>query len=332
MDRVMPVFAGDLTEFALPAVLRVLSDNGKTGLLEVVTDDRPGGIEFVDGGIRAATVDRRRTGLARRLLGMGRLSVTTLLEVLEADGPLGGDARLAELLVRGAHLPAGEVAAALRDHTVDAVLQLTRATAGSFRFRADATAEPSTAELSLSAAEVLEEAGRRQRVISALSSADLRPMSVLRVVAGAGEVPVTISTSAWRLLALLDGKRTVADLLDITGGAMEDTYQQLAELLDAGITTTDAATTTQAMLDDHQRLAALERAWGIDVRTGDAAPSPAGRRAAAEVAEAPAPAVTERTATITSLASRDRQRRTQAGPAFDEVTLRRFIAGVEALA
>jgi hypothetical protein len=334
MGRVMPVFAGDLTEFALSAVLRVLSDNAKTGLLEVVTDDRPGGVEFVDGGIRAATVDRRRTGLARRLLGMGRLNATTLLEVLEADGPLGGDARLAELLVRGAHLPAGEVAAVLRDHTIDGVLQLTRATAGSFRFRADDAAERTTAELTLSAAEVLEEAGRRQQVIAALSSAHLRPMSVLRVVAGAGEVPVTISTSAWRLLALLDGKRTVADLLDITGGAMEDTYQQLAELLDAGITTTDAATTTQAMLDDHQRLTALERAWGIDVRTDDAAPSPVGPRAATEVAVAvaPAPGVTERTATITSLSSRDRQRRAQAGPAFDEVTLRRFVAGVEALA
>lgn len=328
------VFAGDLTEFALPAVLRVLADNAKTGVLEVVTDDRPGGVEFVDGGIRAATVDRRRTGLARRLLGRGRLNVTTLLEVLEADGPLGGDARLAELLVRGAHLPAGEVAAALRDHTIDAVLQLTRATSGSFRLRSEPVSEPTPVELGLSAAEVLEEAGRRQRVIAAMSSADLRPMSILRVVAEAGEVPVTISTSAWRLLALLDGKRTVADLLDITGGAMEDTYQQLAELLDAGVTRADKATTTQALLEDHQRLTALERAWGTEVHTADTAPSRAGGRAAAAVGAAVVPAreSVERTATITRLSSRDPQRSAPAAPDFDELTLRRLVAGVEALA
>lgn len=326
------MFAGDLTEFALPAVLRVLADNAKTGLLEVVTDERPGGIDFVEGGIRAATVDRRRTGLARRLLGTGRLDVTTLLKVLEADGPLGGDARLAELLVAGGHLPAGEVAAALREHTIDAVLQMVRATAGSFRFRAGAVPADAPATITLSATEVLEEAARRQGVIAALSSGDLRPTSVLRVVAGAAELPVTISASAWRLLALLDGKRTVADLLDITGGGIEDTYQQLAELLDARVTQADAATTTQAMLEDHQRLTALERAWGTDVGTSEAAPATSTAATSAAATATAQPAATERTATITSLASREAQRRFPSAPPVDERTLRRLIAGVEALA
>ena len=325
------VFAGDLTEFALPAVLRVLADNAKTGVLEVVTDDRPGGVELVDGGIRSASVDRRRAGLARRLLGMGSLDITELLEVLEADGPLGGDARLADLLIGDAHLPADEVTAALREHTIDAVLQMSRATRGSFHFRADPSLADTPTDLILPAAEVLDEVARREHAIVVLTSADLAPSSVLRVVAGAAEVPVTISGSAWRLLALLDGERTVADLLEITGGGMEDTYQQLAELLDAGVAAADVATTTQGLLEDHHRLAELERRWSSEVRSDAASPA-GGPGTTHALATAFGPSVTERTATITSLASRDPQRRVPAGPAVDERTLRRLLAGVEALA
>ena|GEM_PF-4245008 len=330
------MFAGDLTEFALPAVVRVLAGNGKTGLLEVVTDGRPGGIELIDGAVRAATVDRRRAALARRLLGQGSLDITTLLEVLEADGPLGGDARLAELLMGGELLPPDKVAAALKDQTIDAMLQLTRATAGTFHFRADAVMPGAPAELMLSADEVLAEVDRRQSTIATLSSARLRPRSVLRVVAGGAEVPVTLSGSAWRLLALLDGQRTVADLLDITGGGLEDSYQQLAELLDARVTSADGTTSTQAQLEDHQRLTALERAWGTVVSGEGIDPLPSARPSASggmsvAVTAPVAASEPERTATITSLASRG-PRRASLGAAFDEHTLRRLVAGVEALA
>lgn len=327
----MAVFAGDLNDFALPAVLRVLSDNAKTGLLEVLTDDRPGGVELVDGRVRTASADRRRAGLARRLLGTGALDASTLLSVLEAEGPLAADHRVVEQLVRDSHLDAGDVAAALREHTIDAVLQMVRAAAGIFHFRPRPAHVGAPATLNLPVAELMEEVVRRQRAIEALTSAELPPTAVVVVAAPPAEAPVVLSPGGWQLLALLDGRRSIAELLEITPTGTEDTYRDLAELLDAGVATADPAAPTRAVLHDQQRLTDLERTWATEVAwDGASAPTraPAGPQVADEAASSLAG---ERTATITSLSSRDPKRRAEAGPGFDERTLRRLVTGVETL-
>ncbi len=328
----MTVFAGDLTDFTLPAVLRVLAENAKTGLLEVVTDDRPGGIELLEGRIRAATVDRRRAGLARRLLGAGVLDAATLFGVLESEGALMGDHRLAEQLVRGAHLDPGDVAAALREQTIDAVLRMVRAAGGSFHFRPRRVPDGAPAALTLSTAEVVEDVAGRQRAIGELASAALPSTAVVVVAVPPAEVPVALTAGGWRLLALLDGRRSVADLLEIASTGVEDTYRHLAELLDAGVATADPWNVSRAVLED-QRLVDLERRWAAELSSdGVGMPTPSPGPAAPSSAEvAAAPLVRERTATITSLSSRDPQRRTEAGPGVDEGTLRRLLAGVEAL-
>lgn len=331
----MAVFAGDLTDFALPAVLRVLADNARTGLLEVVTDGRPGGIELVDGRLCTASADRRQAGLARRLLATGALDVSTLLSVLEAEGPLVGDHHLAGQLVRGAHLDVGDVAGALREHTIDAVLQMVQSTDGSFHLRPRpvAESESATALLSLSATEVVDEVARRQRTIEARSSAELPLTAVMSVVAPPAGEPVDVSAGAWGLLAMLDGRRTLAELLQLTSTGVEDTYRHLAELLDAGVATADPHASMRTWLEDQQRLADLERRWASAPGADEAGPpsSPDGPAAGRTAKAAPAPVGHERTATITSLSSRERQRHADITEDLDERTLRRLVAAVEAL-
>ncbi len=331
----MAVFAGDLTDFALPAVLRVLADNAKTGLLEIVTDDRPGGIELVDGRLRTASADRRRAGFAHRLLGTAGMDASTLRSVLATEGPSAGDHHLAEQLVRGAHLDAAEVAALLREHTIDAVLQMVRSGQGSFHFRPrrEAEGESAAVVLRLPAAEVVEEVTRRQRVIETLTSADVPLSAVLTIDTPPSEEPVHLSAGAWRLLAMLDGRRSLGELLEIAGTGVQDTYRQLAELLDAGVVTADPAAPTRASLEEHRRLSELERRWASEL-DGDGAGAPGSPDGPVEpgaAAAAPAAVGHERTATITSLSSRERQRHADTAHGIDERTLRRLIAGVEAL-
>ncbi len=346
----MPVFAGELTEFALPAVLHVLADNAKTGLLEVVTAGRRGGVELVDGDVRAASVDRRRVGLARRLLASRVLDATILLEVLEAQGPFTGEHHLADQLVRGGYLQADVAAAALREHTIDAVLQMVRSTEGSFHLRSRRVPDDAALVGTLPAAEVIDEVARRQRRIDGLTSADLPLHAAVAVVAPSTAAPsaaapsaegplaeasVAISAGAWRLLALLDGRCRLAELFDRSGLGVETTYRHLAELLDAGVVTDDPAAATPGARDGQRLLDDLEERWAGSERgpdETDPSRSSAGSTAPSTPAPVAGPVGRERTATVTELASRGRQQhRAVSSVGIDEDTLRRLLEGVEAL-
>ena len=265
----MGMLTGDLTLFPLPDVLRLLATTSKTGALDVLTDAGQGRLEVVEGRLRAATADRYRAGLARRLLGGGALDADTLLELHGDAGSLLSDRELAERLVDGAHLPSGQVAEALREHTIDAVLELVRSQEGSFRFEGLQPPSTDAAALAMPVDELLEEVERRDRAMDELETASVPSTAVVTVVVPDDE-HVAVSGDGWQLLSVIDGHRTVADLVELRGCGAYDTLRRLAELLQAGVVATvdrRGGTPVQRIVDGHEALSQLE------IRAGSPAPA-----------------------------------------------------------
>ena len=256
----MGMLAGDLNLFPLPDVLRLLATTSKTGALDVLTDAGQGRIEVVEGRLRAATADRYRAGLARRLLGAGAVDAATLLELHEGATTLLTDRQLAERLVDDGHLGPDLVSEALREHTVDAVLELVRAAEGSFRFEGLEPPATDVAALAIQVDELLEEVERRHRAMDELETASLPPTAVVTVVVPDDE-EVAVSADGWQLLGLIDGDRTVADLVELRGCGAYDTLRRLATLFQSGVVATvdrRGGTPVQRIVDGHESLSRLE--------------------------------------------------------------------------
>jgi len=282
-EEMMGMLTGDLTLFPLPDVLRLLATTSKSGALDVLTDAGQGRLEVVEGRLHAATADRYRAGLARRLLGGGALDADTLLELHGDAGSLLSDRELAERLVEGAHLASGQVAEALREHTIDAVLELVRAQEGSFRFEGLEPPASDAAALAMPVDELLEEVERRDRAMDELETASVPSTAVVTVVVPDDE-QVAVSGDGWQLLGFIDGHRTVADLVELRGCGAYDTLRRLAELLQAGVVATvdrRGGTPAQRIVDGHAALSQLE--------TRAATPAPAAADRATPPVPVPAP-------------------------------------------
>lgn len=344
----MSVLEGDLTDFQLPDVLRLLSFTSKTGRLTLEDGTTRGRIDLVDGRVRDASADASRVPIARRLLGVGLGRIEQVVAAFEANGTeLPTDLELARHL---AGTPDADVAAlseVAREQTLDAVFDLLRWSSGAFKFEpGDATPRgPSALDLAVTVDDLLAETSRRLEEWSSLAdtTGDLAAIVSVRRPAGDDRVEVALTPDGWTLLSLVDGRRTLADLVALTGQGEYRTRCTVRSLLDEGVLAvgdTGDAGPVERLLRDHATLSGVERR-----HRGSAAPVDAGATAAtADAATDPqsaaprtgAPAPTPRvapapTAEVRKLRTRVRGDRLETDPNVDEDLVSRLIEGVEGL-
>jgi hypothetical protein len=262
------VLEGDLTDFTLPDVLRLLAFTSKTGRLTLDDGVRRGRVELLDGRVRDASADAARLPLARRILGAGLVDGADVLAMLDGRDQLPTDLELARALVEAGTADVGTLAHLLREQTVDAAFDLLRWSTGAFRFAAnpDAAATTGVLELSVPVDELLEEATARLESWTALAdrTGDLDGVvTIARPDRGAGErAEVALPPDGWGLLALVDGHRTLADLVALSGQGEFRTRQSLSALLDEGVVRVgrgQEAGPLERLLRDQAALAERER-------------------------------------------------------------------------
>jgi hypothetical protein len=361
------VLEGDLTDFTLPDVLRLLSFTSKTGRLQLVGGDRDGRVDLADGRVRDASADAQRLPLARRALGAGLVDGDTLVAALGSFERLPSDLELARALVTDHAVDAGALAELLREQTYDATFDLLRWTSGSFRFSVDrgGSSDDPVLDLAVPVDELLAETDRRLASWPALAerTGDLGAAVSVRRPRSGGEV--SLSPEGWTLLSLVDGRRTVGDLVALAGQGEQRTRQALADLLEAGVVEVGAAGGSgpiDRLLRDHAALADRERALtggtevsepasvaeveleiteevpaGLEV-AADPAPAdlvPADVEASADVAvpddEPDAVAEPQPIGASRGLRTQVRTDRLRTDPTVDEELVTRLIDGVEGL-
>jgi hypothetical protein len=270
------VLEGNLDDFTLPDILRLLAFTSKSGRLAIHREGTAGRIDLADGRVREASADADHLSIARRLLGVGLVSVGDLEPVLQDRDELPTDLELARDLVDAGTLESGTLAEVLREQTVDAVFDLLRWTEGNFRFDGGApdTSDGQVLDLAVPVDEVLTDATSRLEAWPAVAERTGDGDAVVTISRPAGErAQVSLPPDGWSLLSLVDGRRTVAELARLSGQGEFRTRRTLVALLDEGVVSvgdTDGPGHVERLLAEHDRLAALETELGAP-----AAPRPA---------------------------------------------------------
>jgi hypothetical protein len=265
---------GSLEAFSLPDIFQLLSFTKKTGALRL---ERPGGagvVYFTTGAVTGASSDVARQALARRLVGAGLVDDDALAAAVAA-------ARTGGVGLSAALKQAGAVEeGVLHDHAVeqatDAVFDLLRWTAGEFAFVADEV-NPDDLGVSLPVEEIITEGRSRLERWESLTATVPSPDSVVTTVLTPASGDVALSAEEWQLLALVDGRRTAAELVRLVGRGEFRTVSTLAGLVQRGVVVVrrpgeDATEGVAALLRRQSTLSELE---GAPEPVGAPAPSAA---------------------------------------------------------
>lgn len=223
---------GSLDGFSLPDVFQLLSNTKKTGGLHLTSDGSDGVVYFDAGQVTGASADCSRQPLARRLVGSGAVTDDALSGAVSAAEGTENLGVVRALLDHGSVDP-DLLRQAAKDQAVDAVFDLLRWRTGDFSFSVE-EANPDDVGVKLPAEKVLTDADGRNATWETVSKVVPSPQAVLAMPVVLPSEPA-VSREEWSLLALVDGRRTVADLVDLTGSGQYAVVSTLAGLVQRGL-------------------------------------------------------------------------------------------------
>jgi len=231
------MLSGSLDAFRLSDVFQLLTLTEKTGILHISTGPADGRVEFLRGEIAYAVSDSRHMPLAGRLLRGGMVTDTQLRTVVAAQR--GGAPALSRVLLEGGVLDDKAFDQLLREQIQDAVFELMRLEEGTFTFdiRDEEADETDTVRFTVPTGEVVAEGTRRLHEWPKIQEHVVSPAAIVTLAPQMPSETGTISMDAdqWQLLTLVDGRRTVRDLVDLTGLGEYATCQGIAGLVASGL-------------------------------------------------------------------------------------------------
>ncbi len=221
---------GTLEDFGAEEILQFLAGTKKTGAL-VLSGDCTGTVWFDDGQVYGADATTSLP-LGHAVLAAG-LATEEQWDIAWAEASEG--VPLAAALEVHASVDQNELDRLVESRIVDAVFELMVTSAADFEFRGDER-HPLAGGRNHTVDELI--AASRERLDRWREVATVLP-SIAAVVTIAADVPadapdLVLSPTDWRIVALLDGKRSIADITRSLGASAFDVCATLHRLVIAG--------------------------------------------------------------------------------------------------
>jgi hypothetical protein len=222
---------GSLDAFSLPDVFQLLSLTKKSGGLHLTNGQVSGVVYFSGGAVTGAVSDLERQALARRIVGLGAADDSALRRAVERAATDG--AGVARALLEAGAADGPLVQRLAMEQAIDAVFDLLRWPNGDFSFGMG-DENPDDVGLSVAAEQIVSEATGRCDAWESLSRMIPSPDVVLTMPVVLPE-DTTVDPDAWALLSLIDGVRSVGDLVDVSGSGQYSVVSTLARLVQRGL-------------------------------------------------------------------------------------------------
>src|SRR5947209_448898 len=254
----------------------------KTGGLHLRRSHAHGVVWFTTGSLTGGASDVSRQSLARRVVGSMNLDADAFERAVN-DSNANEGLGVVRVLQQANVVDEGVLVDLVGEHIVDTVFDLLRWPDGDFAFVVDEV-NPDDVGVSRQVDDVVAEARRRLEAWKTVAAAIPSPAAVLTVPAVLANDP-QLSRDEWALLALVDGRRSVAQIVGLAGRGEFSVVSALAELVGRGLLRVDDADHVSALLRSHDLLATLETGVAVEAPV---APEPVASAArAAPVAPEP---------------------------------------------
>src|SRR4051794_3962311 len=227
----------------------------KTGGLHLRRDGAHGVVWFTTGSVTGGTSDVSRQSLARRLIGAGLVDDDALNAAI--DSATTDDVGVGRALQQAGTVDEGALHDLASEHIVDVVFDLLRWADGDFAFVVDES-NPDDVGVSRQVEDTVTEARRRLEVWGGVATAVPSPQTVLALSSNPGDDPA-LTRDEWNLLAMVDGRRTVGEIVSLGGRGDFAVVSALADLVGRGLLRADEGDGVAALARRQQLLARIEQ-------------------------------------------------------------------------
>uniref|UniRef100_A0A7V1EGZ9 Tetratricopeptide repeat protein n=1 Tax=candidate division WOR-3 bacterium TaxID=2052148 RepID=A0A7V1EGZ9_UNCW3 len=222
---------GSLSEASLPDVIQLLSFSLRSGCLSVTDGKNFGNIFIKDGKIIYATLLNRKDRLGDMLVRKQVIDESILKSALEEQKRT--NKRIGEILVENGYITKEILEKELANQIVETIFTMLTWETGYFNFEADLLPGSEDFLVQLSPQELLLEGARRIDEWRKLEKR-LPPFeSILAVKKDYSEIPLT--EEELKILQLIDGNRTIDDILKLSEFDFFETCRTIYALISAGI-------------------------------------------------------------------------------------------------
>jgi len=213
---------GNLKDFSLADMFRLLATGSKTGTLHVDGAAGEGIVCFKNGDVFFASSGAQREAVGKRLVRAGIISdkqlrqAMGLMKIQKKDK---ADRKLGQILVDEGYVEAPVLEGFIRDQISDALFDLLRWEEGELRFESEESCDDSDLGLAANVNAVLGDAEKRldtwKKIRDKIPSMDTR----FAMAPGPGQKPIDIHLKPreWMVLCYLHGGRSVSELVEMTG-------------------------------------------------------------------------------------------------------------------
>lgn len=202
---------GNLNTMTLEELLRWVETGRKTGTLEFERENISKRMMFREGRVIACSSNDPATLMGQFLLSRGKIDAEVLEEAMSRQERVGKN--LGQILSEMGAITdedRGQFVEAKIEETIFGLFDWEDA---AFRFYADAPPDPNAVEVSLEIKEIRKGGGRRQKE-SQRSREVINDPGIVLHRTGRGEPPeLSVNQTARRVFELIDGRRTVAEIV-----------------------------------------------------------------------------------------------------------------------
>jgi hypothetical protein len=225
---------GTLDDFSLSDIFRLLCFAKKTGRLDVSRSAGTGNVFFRDGDVYFAQSGLNTEPLGQRLIRSGVIKERQLRKALDEQATTGE--RLGRILLASGAIRTEHLEAAVRNQIEDAAFELLRWELGEFTWEPDAVFDAEVA-MSVSVESLIMEASRRVDELDVIARKIPSIDAVLTVVEDPpeGARELKIAPDEWRVLVLVDGERTVQEIVRRSSLDSFTTLRTLYGLVSTGL-------------------------------------------------------------------------------------------------
>lgn len=253
---------GSFKEVSLPDVLQLLAVGRKTGCLKVTDGSNFGSVYFNDGKICFSNLLNRPDRLGDRLFSRGLITEKQLQDALAQQKLEGGSRRLGDILLEAGLLKQQDIETDVSGQIEDTIFYLLRWPDGEFFFEPDSLPEGENILVSLDAMNLLLEEARRVDEWRTLEKKLPSPQTILERVAMDmdKQEELNLNSEEKQVLSLIDGYRSLAEVLEASALGEFSTSKIVYGLLLAGLAKRGSEKSKQAaswnvnVIDDHRNL------------------------------------------------------------------------------
>lgn len=223
---------GNLKDFSLADVFRLLSTGSKSGVLRVDRAGVQGIVCFRDGQIYFANAGGVTEPVGKRLARSGIVSEKQLRQaqgLMKIQKKDKANRRLGQILVDEGYLDGPVLESFIRGQVSDQLFEMMRWEDGEIRFDQDQAVEDSDLGIAVTVDGVIADVSRRlemwERIKEKIPSLDTR-FAMSGGPAGKS-TDIHLKPREWMLLCYLHGSRSVRELVELTGYSDFDTARVL---------------------------------------------------------------------------------------------------------